>query len=73
MLRVNYNLRGVLVPAGEHEVSFVYRPKSVLVGARRLAAHGRRARALVAATAAGVETAQARVALHGRKEQGGVK
>ena len=33
VLRVNYNQRGVHVPAGEHEVSFVYRPKSVIVGA----------------------------------------
>lgn len=33
VLRVNYNLRGVHVPAGEHEVSFVYRPKSLMWGA----------------------------------------
>ena len=33
VLRVNYNQRGVRVPAGEHEVLFVYRPKSVIVGA----------------------------------------
>ncbi|MFL6257147.1 MAG: YfhO family protein, partial [Pyrinomonadaceae bacterium] len=33
VLRVNYNQRGVQVPAGEHEVRFVYRPKSVLFGA----------------------------------------
>jgi hypothetical protein len=33
VLRVNYNQRGVRVPAGEHEVSFVYRPKSVVIGA----------------------------------------
>ena len=32
VLRVNYGLRGVFVPAGEHEVRFVYRPKSVLIG-----------------------------------------
>jgi hypothetical protein len=32
VLRVDYNLRGVFVPAGEHEVRFVYRPKSVLIG-----------------------------------------
>jgi hypothetical protein len=32
VLRVNYNLRGVLVPAGKHEVKFVYFPKSVLLG-----------------------------------------
>jgi hypothetical protein len=32
VLRVDYNLRGVFVPAGKHEVRFVYRPKSVLMG-----------------------------------------
>jgi hypothetical protein len=32
VMRVNYNLRGVAVPAGNHLVAFVYRPKSVLVG-----------------------------------------
>jgi hypothetical protein len=32
VLRVDYNLRGVFVPAGRHEVLFVYRPKSVLIG-----------------------------------------
>ncbi len=31
-LRVNYNLRGVVLPPGEHLVKFVYRPKSVLYG-----------------------------------------
>ncbi len=31
-LRVNYNQRGVALPPGAHEVSFVYRPKSVLLG-----------------------------------------
>lgn len=31
-LRVDYNLRGVALPAGEHMVEFVYRPKSVLYG-----------------------------------------
>jgi hypothetical protein len=31
-LRVDYNLRGVAVPAGNHLVVFVYRPKSVLIG-----------------------------------------
>ncbi|MEP6718667.1 MAG: YfhO family protein [bacterium] len=32
LLRVNYNLRGVVLPSGEHAVSFVYRPWSVLIG-----------------------------------------
>jgi hypothetical protein len=32
VLRVNYGLRGVFLPAGEHRVEFIYRPKSVLVG-----------------------------------------
>lgn len=32
IVRVNYNLRGVAVPAGNHLVTFVYWPKSVLVG-----------------------------------------
>jgi hypothetical protein len=32
-LRVDYNLRGVVLPAGEHTVEFIYRPKSVLIGA----------------------------------------
>jgi hypothetical protein len=32
VIRVDYNLRGVAVPAGSHLVKFVYRPKSVLVG-----------------------------------------
>ena len=31
-LRVDYGLRGVVLPAGEHRVEFVYRPKSVLFG-----------------------------------------
>ena len=31
-LRVDYNLRGVAVPAGDHKVEFIYRPKSVLIG-----------------------------------------
>ena len=30
--RVNYALRGVLVPAGTHKISFVYRPWSVMGG-----------------------------------------
>ncbi len=32
VMRVDYNLRGVAVPAGQHLVKFVYRPKSVIVG-----------------------------------------
>jgi hypothetical protein len=32
-LRVDYNLRGAALPAGEHTIQFVYRPKSVLLGA----------------------------------------
>ena len=32
MLRVNYGLRGVVVPAGTHEVAFVYGPWSVMAG-----------------------------------------
>lgn len=32
VLRVDYNLRGVFVPAGKHDVRFVYRPKSALIG-----------------------------------------
>ncbi|HZT60817.1 MAG TPA: YfhO family protein [Pyrinomonadaceae bacterium] len=32
VLRVDYNLRGVLLDAGAHNVSFVYRPKSALIG-----------------------------------------
>ena len=31
-LRVNYNLRGVELPAGEHAVCFTFRPKSLLLG-----------------------------------------
>jgi uncharacterized membrane protein YfhO len=31
-LRVNYNQRGVALPPGAHEVRFLYRPKSVLLG-----------------------------------------
>ncbi|HEY0077738.1 MAG TPA: YfhO family protein [Pyrinomonadaceae bacterium] len=31
-LRVNYNLRGVLLPPGAHHVRFTYRPKSALLG-----------------------------------------
>lgn len=31
--RVNYNLRGVSLPAGKHLVEFSYRPKSILIGA----------------------------------------
>ncbi len=32
VLRVNYALRGVLVPGGDHQISFGYRPWSVLSG-----------------------------------------
>lgn len=32
VMRVDYNLRGVKLGAGQHRVSFVYRPKSVLIG-----------------------------------------
>ena len=32
VLRVNYALRGVVIPTGEHSVSFVYRPWSVMGG-----------------------------------------
>jgi len=32
VMRVDYNLRGAVVPAGNHLVEFVYRPKSVLFG-----------------------------------------
>jgi hypothetical protein len=32
VMRVNYNLRGVQIPAGEHEVVFVYRPWSFYGG-----------------------------------------
>jgi hypothetical protein len=32
VMRVDYNLRGVAVPAGSHLVKFVYQPKSVLIG-----------------------------------------
>jgi hypothetical protein len=31
-LRVDYNLRGVLLAAGNHQVEFSYRPKSALIG-----------------------------------------
>jgi len=31
-LRVDYNLRGVVLTAGPHDVEFLYRPKSVLLG-----------------------------------------
>jgi hypothetical protein len=33
IVRVNYALRGVVITAGEHEVSFVYRPWSITGGA----------------------------------------
>jgi hypothetical protein len=32
VLRVNYALRGVVIPAGQHQVSFAYRPWSVMGG-----------------------------------------
>lgn len=32
MLRVNYNLRGVVLAEGQHVVEFVYRPGSVFIG-----------------------------------------
>jgi len=32
ILRVNFNQRGVALPAGDHRVKFVYRPRSVLAG-----------------------------------------
>ncbi len=32
-LRVDYNLRGVALPAGDHKIEYVYRPKSVIIGA----------------------------------------
>jgi hypothetical protein len=32
VMRVDYNLRGVALPAGNHLVKFVYQPKSVLIG-----------------------------------------
>ena len=32
LLRVDYNLRGVVITPGRHEVSFFYRPRSVLFG-----------------------------------------
>ena len=32
VMRVNYNLRGVAIPAGSHAVKFNYQPKSVLIG-----------------------------------------
>ena len=32
VLRVNYAFRGVVVPEGEHDVSFVYRPGALLLG-----------------------------------------
>jgi hypothetical protein len=31
-LRVDYNLRGAVLPAGEHLVQFSYQPKSLLIG-----------------------------------------
>jgi len=34
ILRANYLVRGVAVPAGTHDVSFNYRPKSFQTGLR---------------------------------------
>jgi uncharacterized membrane protein YfhO len=31
--RTDYLFRGIVVPAGQHTITFVYRPASVLVGA----------------------------------------
>lgn len=31
-LRIDYNLRGVTLPAGEHRIELIYRPKSVVIG-----------------------------------------
>lgn len=31
--RINFNLRGLVVPAGRHEIHFVYRPVSIKIGA----------------------------------------
>jgi uncharacterized membrane protein YfhO len=31
--RANYLFRGVVVPAGQHTVTFEYRPRSVVLGA----------------------------------------
>jgi uncharacterized membrane protein YfhO len=33
LLRVNYGLRGVALPAGKHQVELSYRPKSLVTGA----------------------------------------
>lgn len=32
ILRVNYNLRGISLPPGEHRISFYYRPSSAIIG-----------------------------------------
>jgi uncharacterized membrane protein YfhO len=33
-VRVNYALRGMRIPAGEHEIVFEFMPRSIVVGER---------------------------------------